>query len=248
MLILCVFVYENSKRDIWTENRATWRENNGKAKWRTWSLDSCWRRASRLALVSLWSAAMLSKIKNLLRFQFAGAWRELLVWNLLLDKKCLQRPLTVAKHAAVMAVWQTLQLASSHSVFWGAAVTSASCLERYFMSHLSCLFESELTPWAQGHVVYLSLCLCVCVPTPASSVLIKSVSLLTCLHSYCSFHSPSPLPPPPPPSDCLHTLTWLQRSAQRDTWEYVFEQISIFFPLHFLHDCSALFVYVKVTQ
>lgn len=31
MLILCVFVYENSKRDIWTENRATWRENNGKA-------------------------------------------------------------------------------------------------------------------------------------------------------------------------------------------------------------------------
>ncbi len=86
-----------------------------------------------------------------------------------------------------------------------------------FMSHLSCLFESELTSRAQGYEVYLSLCLCVCVPTPASSVFIKSVSLLTCLHSHCSFHSPSS-PQPVPLTACTRSPG--SRGQLKETPEY----------------------------
>lgn len=115
------------------------------------------------------------------------------------------------------------------SKFSGGVSHIQFMFECCFMSHLSCLFESELTSWAHGHAVYLSLCLCVCGPTPASSVFIKSVSLLNCLHSYCPFYLPQH-PYTPLSSNSMYTLTWFQRSFQRNTKENVFEQISTSFP------------------
>lgn len=100
-------------------------------------------------------------------------------------------------------------------VFWGSFSHDQFMFGCCLMSHLSWL--SERTPWAQGHEVYLSLCLWV--PPPASSVFIKSVTLLTCLHS--------PSSPTHFSLKSLHTLTWFQRSTQRGTGEYVFEH---FFP------------------
>ena len=69
------------------------------------------------------------------------------------------------------------------------------------------------------------------------SLCLRAHSGLICLHKICLCwpvciaiaHSIHP-PLTPLSSNSVHTLTWLQRSAQRDTGEYVFEQISTSFP------------------
>ena len=97
-------------------------------------------------------------------------------------------------------VWQVFLglsslLASAKKFFLGGGSLS-SCLDVVLcLICLVCLSQSWPS-WAQGHAVYLSLCLCVLrVHSGLISLHKICLSLLTCLHSYCSFHSaPLPLP------------------------------------------------------
>lgn len=77
--------------------------------------------------------------------------------------------------------------------------------------HVWMLFNvsSVLSVWVTADLLrseprsLLSLCFCVCATTLAQSVFIKCVSLLTCLHGYCSFQSPNS-PTSLPPSAHIH--------------------------------------------
>lgn len=129
--------------------------------------------------------------------------------------------------------------ASSES-FSGSIIHNQFMFGCCFMSHLACLFESELTIWAQGHEVYPSLCLCICVSTH-----------LICLHKICLSVDLSALLQLIHPA--LLTPPFLKQPANTHLVPEVISKRHMSLSKsavlsHFLHGCSSLCVCVNVTQ
>lgn len=116
------------------------------------------------------------------RAQTIYAWSEFLVWSPHFDRNCLYCALTVTRYCMV-TVWQAFLV----KIYFVSIIAKflvedlsrheQSMFKCCFTSHLSCLFESDLTSRAQGHAADLSLCFCVWASTPTSSVSIKFIFL-----------------------------------------------------------------------
>lgn len=204
---MCVFVDK--------KEREQWRPNNEHDHWAPVSAE---------LLSRLWSHG---DQPPWCRAQTIYAWSEFLVWSPHLDRYCLCCALTVTRYCMV-TVWQAflvkIYFVSIIAKFLGEDLSrhEQSMFKRCFTSHLSCLFESDLTSRAQGHAADLSLCFCVWTSTPTSSVSVKFIFLFPSaellLIPFTSSATPLLL------IDCTHSPG--PRGQVKDIIKKVFEQIS----------------------
>lgn len=187
---MCVFVHK--------KEREQWRPNNEHDHW-----------ASQSTVESRWSAAMMSST-NHLRLEWVPGVESTFRQELsVLRSYCHQ----ILHGDCLTSVPGKIYFVSIIAKFLGEDLSrhEQSMFKRCFTSHLSCLFESDLTSRAQGHAADLSLCFCVWASTPTSSVSVKFVFLFLSaellLIPFTSSATPLLL------IDC--TLTWSQRSSQR---------------------------------